>query len=568
MPFFVFILFLLTGAANAQSDSALKTLLQSELRANAAALSKADSMAPYFIAYRVNDTLALQYSVNKGAVIQDKESASRSLNVEVRVGSHQFDNTHPLRENLDFNFWSGYQDVPLPLQGDGMVTERTLRIATDYAFRAARDQFGKIQANHAVRPSSGKDGLDFAPQPPTVDWRPQAPVTLRRADLDSLYERLRLASRGFLNQPRLFASQIDFSFRQVRKRLVNTEGSAVAQDERIGNIGLYVETKADDGMILWLSRQIFFHDNPSRLPADSLENLLSSLLLRLDTLRSAPVLDTYAGPVILENVAAAVFIHEVFGHRVEGHRQKAVDEGQTFVSKIGESITHPAISVEDNPTLVTMHGQPLNGHYAYDDEGVTGRRVVLIDKGIFRNFLLGRSVLSDSGQSNGHGRASLGLLPVARMGNTILTAEKTVPRAALRDSLIALLRKTGKPYGLLVHDISGGFTYTGRDLPQSFRVEPLYLTQIFADGKPDRVVRGSDLVGTPLVSLRQIRLAGDDPAVFNGYCGAESGWVPVSAISPSLLLNSMEFETRSKDQNKPPYLPPPALRRHEGNPSW
>ncbi len=548
----------------AQADSALKLLLQTEIRKNHQVLLAADSLSPYFIAYRINDTLSLQYSVNKGAVIQDKQSESRALNVEVRVGDHHFDNTHPMRDNLDFNFLTGYQNVPLPLEGDGAVVRRNLRIATDYGYRAARDQFSKIKANFDVRPSSGRDGLDFASQAPSLDWRPESPPAIQRDGLDSLYERLRSASKKFQGQKHLYASQIDFNYTKVRKRLVNTEGTAVAQDEHIGNIGIYVETKAEDGMIVWLSRQFFFRDNPVNLPVDSLEQLLEGLVRRLDTLRTAPVLDTYAGPVILENVAAAVFLHEVFGHRVEGHRQKAVDEGQTFVSKIGEAITNPGVSVEDNPGIQHLHGEPLNGHYLYDDEGVTGQRVQLIEKGVFRNFLLGRSVLSDSGQSNGHGRGSLGLLPVARMGNTILTADKTVPRPALRDSLIALLRRTGKPYGLLVHDISGGFTYTGRDLPQSFRVEPLYLTQIFADGKPDRVVRGADLVGTPLVSLGQIRLAGDDPAVFNGYCGAESGWIPVSSISPSLLLGSMEFETRSKDQNKPPYLPPPALRRQGG----
>jgi hypothetical protein len=181
--------------------------------------------------------------------------------------------------------------------------------------------------------------------------------------------------------------------------------------------------------------------------------------------------------------------------------------------------------------------------------------------GVFKDFLFSRSVISPHGASNGHGRGVLGLPPTARMGNTILTASRTVPAAGLRDSLRALLRKSGKPYGLLLHDISGGFTYTGRDLPQSFRVEPLYVSQIFADGRPDRVVRGVDAVGTPLVSLRQIALAGDDPAVFNGYCGAESGWIPVSAVAPSLLLESMEFESRAKDQNKPPILAPPEVRK-------
>jgi predicted Zn-dependent protease len=270
-------------------------------------------------------------------------------------------------------------------------------------------------------------------------------------------------------------------------------------------------------------------------------------------------METYSGPAILMNTAAGVFLHEVFGHRVEGHRQKAVEEGQTFVSKVGEAITAPFLTVSDDPTVPDFNGTPLNGFYRHDDEGVPSRPTILIRNGIFRDFLFSRSVLSRTGKSNGHGRAMLGMDVVARMGNTMATVTRGIPFPALRDSLRALLRSEGKPFGLLLHDISGGFTYTTRDVPQSFRVEPLYVHRVFADGRPDQVVRGVDAVGTPLTSLGQIVAAGNDPAVFNGHCGAESGWIPVSAVSPSLLLASMEFESRAKDQNLPPILPPPGV---------
>jgi predicted Zn-dependent protease len=217
--------------------------------------------------------------------------------------------------------------------------------------------------------------------------------------------------------------------------------------------------------------------------------------------------------------------------------------------------------VVDDPSRPSFSDLPLNGHSRFDDEGVASRRTLLIENGVFRDFLVGRSVLSPRGSSNGHGRGVLGLSPVARMGNTMLTVKQGLPFSALRDSLRSLLRMRGKSYGFVLHDISGGFTYTTRDLPQTYRLEPLYVSRVFADGRPDEVVRGLDAVGTPLQSLGQIAAVGDDPEVFNGHCGAESGWVPVSAVSPSLLLYSMEFESRAKDQNLPPLLPPPGRGR-------
>ncbi|MDB5105850.1 MAG: Peptidase modulator of gyrase [Fibrobacteres bacterium] len=525
-----------------------------------ATLKKADSVTPYFLAYRVNDTVYHSFMANKGGVIEDKSGVSRYLGVEARVGSGKFDNTHPMRDNLDFTAWDGYQNVRLPYEPEGKPAEQALKVATDFAFRAAKDQFIKIKANVDVRPAEDDTGLDFASAKPVRHVDPPLVMPPGREAVDTLYARIRRASRLFNNRPFLYSSQIEFNYRKVRKLLVTSEGTSLAHTETLGNIGIYVETKAKDGMILWLTKDFFFKEIPLDFPYDSVAQATELLLRRLDTLRTAPVMETFVGPVILENIAAAVFTHEVFGHRVEGHRQKAVDEGQTFVTKVNQSLAASFISIMDDPTREFAGGIPLNGFYRYDDEGVPARPTPLMVNGVFKDFLLSRSVISPKGASNGHGRGMLGLAPTARMGNTILEASHTVPAASLRDSLRAILKRTGKPYGLLLHDISGGFTYTGRDLPQSFRVEPLYVSQIFADGRPDRVVRGVDAVGTPLVSLRQVAAAGDDPAVFNGFCGAESGWIPVSAIAPSLLLESMEFESRAKDQNLPPILPPPEVR--------
>lgn len=559
-PFILVLFGFYLSSLGAETKDARLEFYQSRLKSYLATLQKSDTLKPYFLAYRVNDTLDQTYSVNKGGVIGDKSGASRYLGVEIRVGNWKFDNTHPLRENLDFTNFDGYQNIRLPIEKEGVLEEKILKTATDFAFRAAKDQYIKIKANVGVRPAEDDTGMDFTTAMPCRHQDQELTPLMPRKSMDSLYAKLKHVSKLFSNRPYLYSSQIELNFRKVRKLIVTSEGTALLHDETLGNIGIYVETKAEDGMILWLTKDFFFKEIPIQFSVDSLTQSTELLLRKLDTLRAAPVMETFVGPVILENTAAAVFTHEVFGHRVEGHRQKAVDEGQTFVTKINQQLTASEISIMDDPTREYQGSVPLNGFYRYDDEGILAQKALLMDKGIFRDFLFSRSVISPHGKSNGHGRGMLGLEPTARMGNTILESSRTYSFSALKDSLKVLLKKSGKPFGLLLHDISGGFTYTGRDLPQSYRVEPLYVSQIFADGKPDRVVRGVDAVGTPLVSLKQILIAGNDPAVFNGYCGAESGWIPVSAISPSILLESMEFESRAKDQNLPPILPPPEVR--------
>ena len=200
----------------------------------------------------------------------------------------------------------------------------------------------------------------------------------------------------------------------------------------------------------------------------------------------------------------------------------------------------------------------LLGNYAFDDEGVPGENVSLVDHGVLKTFLMSRSPLVTIPESNGHGRRQLGFVPVARQGNLIVSSSRTMTDAQLRQKLIELVKAQGKPFGLLIDDIAGGFTFTGRSQPQAFQVLPLVVYKVFPDGRPDQLVRGVDIVGTPLVSLTKIVATGDTPDIFNGYCGAESGSVPVSAVAPAILISEMEVQKKETSTDKPPILPPPA----------
>jgi hypothetical protein len=83
--------------------------------------------------------------------------------------------------------------------------------------------------------------------------------------------------------------------------------------------------------------------------------------------------------------------------------------------------------------------------------------------------------------------------------------------------------------------------------------------KVYADGRPDELVRGVDIVGTPLAALTRIMLTGDQQHVFNGVCGAESGQVPVSAVAPAMLFSEMEVQKRQHSHDRPPILPAPGF---------
>jgi len=252
-----------------------------------------------------------------------------------------------------------------------------------------------------------------------------------------------------------------------------------------------------------------------------------------------------------------VFFHEIFGHRVEGHREKDPTSSQTFKNSIDKKILPEFLNVVFDPTIAYIQGKPVSGYYKYDDEGILGQRVETVKNGIFSNFLMSRIPIQNFPNSNGHGRKQIGYQAISRQSNLIVEATQTFTKEELRQKLIEEAKKQNKEYGLFFDKVSGGFTFTTRYVPNSFNVTPIIVFKVYVDGRPDELVRGVDLIGTPLTTFSNVVAAADDIGIFNGICGAESGGVPVSAVSPSLLVSKIEVQKKVKSQAKPPILEAP-----------
>ena len=381
-----------------------------------------------------------------------------------------------------------------------------------------------------------------------------------RAEIEERLKRLSLQGEKYD-----FVDDSAFAFRleRINTYFVDSVGNRIFTSRAFGRYILSVQARNPDGMDL--ERNMIYdgvkaEDFPT---GETMAADLERMAQELKALKNAPVVEPFTGPVILKNRASGVFFHEILGHRLEGHRQKSDTFGQTFTKKVGAQIVSPILSVSDNPRWEEFNGIPLRGFYLFDDEGNPAENVPLIEKGILKNFLMSASPIQNFSKSNGHGRKSAGYRVVARMGNTVITPQESMPYAQLEQKLLEEIKRQGKPYGLIIEDISGGFTMTDTSAPQSFKVNPLLVYRVYPDGRKE-VVRGVDLVGTPLASFSKVIAAGDDYAVFNGSCGAESGWVPVSAVSPSILVAEMEVEKVAKSPSKPPILRPPYTENHKG----
>jgi predicted Zn-dependent protease len=331
----------------------------------------------------------------------------------------------------------------------------------------------------------------------------------------------------------------------------------VATPSHVARLVIVARARAADGMDLFRV-ETFEADSIAHLPDQkTLKDKTLAMAKNLEALRDAPITEPFNGPAILSGRASAVFFHEVLGHRLEGQRQRGDEEGQTFTKLLGKTILPSFISVSDDPTLTSFEGTSLSGHYSYDDEGEAARRVDLIRNGVLETFLMSRLPIASFSNSNGHGRAESGHMPTGRQGNLIVTSSKSVSDAQLRAMLIAEAKKQGKPYGLYFEDISSGFAVTTRRSPQAFQVIPLVVYRVYVDGRPDELVRGVSIVGTPQAALNSIIATGDKQDVFNGICGAESGSIPVSAVAPAMLVSAIETQRQAQGTTRPPILPPP-----------
>jgi TldD protein len=536
----------------APATPAVLTAMQEELDRSMAALSKADPAA-YFISYTLADRQYVQVSGSNGALLSSTQNRARWLEVQTRVGSYQLDNTHPLPDRRPS--WTS-PGATVALDDDIPVLRREIWRETDRQYRAASQALIKVKTSQQVQVQTAEGAApDFSREQPHTFIGPRVEIHVDRKPWE---ERVRKYTAAFSESPAVLNSIVTFTALGMNQYQVNTEGTKLAFGQVHYRLELYVQSKAPDGMDITRYSNFDWLD-PKKAPDDrTVFQSIHKLIQETQALDNAPLADPYAGPALLTGRAAAVFFHEVFGHRAEGFRQKDITDGQTFTSKIGEKILPDFISIKDDPTEASLGGQMLLGYYPYDDEGVPARDVVLVDHGVLKTFLMSRSALINIPHSNGHGRRQLGYVPVARQGNLIVSSSKTMTNAQLRKQLIELIKQQHLPYGLLIDDIEGGFTFTGRGQPQAFQVTPLVVYRVYADGRPDQMVRGVNVVGTPLVSLTKIVATGDKQEIFNGYCGAESGSVPVSAVAPAILISEMEFAKKETSTDRPPILPPPA----------
>ena len=542
------------GALGRQGDGlgqqAVKPLEKPRAGEGGAAAKSESQIPPYFLSYSVSDANGISIRAQYGALVDSGSSRQRVVDVQVRVGDPKLDNTHGTHRG------SAVNTLQLPVTDDREALSRSLWLATNSGYGTALDNYLRVKTEAEVRAKEEDASGDFTAEKPQVSIETPAPDP--SVDKAAWENRVRSLSKVFRDYPDVYQNIVMLTAQSETDYFASSEGSRLVSPHQQARLVVFAVSRADDGMDLFRA-QTFEAETVAGLPSQAeLETAMRDLGKSLEALRKAPVTEPFNGPAILSGRAAAVFFHEVLGHRLEGQRQRGDEEGQTFTKEVNKPVLPSFLSVADDPTRTKFGDTWLSGSYRYDDEGQRAKKVDLIDDGVLKTFLMSRMPIASFSNSNGHGRAQTGRVPNGRQGNLIVTSTKQVPESELRKMLLEEAKKQGKPYGLYFEDISSGFAVTTRNSPQAFQVIPLVVYRVYVDGRPDELVRGVSIVGTPLAAMKRILATGDKSEVFNGECGAESGSIPVSAVAPAMLLTEIETQKQQQGTERVPILSNPS----------
>jgi TldD protein len=545
-------------SAPASPDERLGVLaaMTAELGRSTERLKLTGYEAPYFVSYQVKDVVRSEVGGRYGALFDDGLRHDRDLFVDVRVGSYAFDSSAPDEQSiiLGDSSPSWYAPKDAPLEGDATALRNALWLATDERYKEALASYFKKKSREVYRQDEPNRPPSFSREAPVRHVDPKKPFPFERERWRAV---VREATALFRSHPQIFDSSVKVVAEKQVRWFASSEGSAVVTEQTVYGLHVAAVARAPDGQLLENGRD-FYARVEAELPSSAaVKAAVAKVISELEALRAAPAIDPYTGPAILESEATGVLFHEAVGHRLEGERLDDDKEGQTYKGQIGQRVLPPFLTIVDDPTLESVAGVTLNGTFAFDEQGVPARRTVLVKGGVLETYLLSRKPVKPFERSNGHGRSQGSRPPMARMANLVVESSKQVPMAELKKRLMAEARRQGKPYGLVIRDITGGNTNTMSYGYQAFKGTPRLVYRVDAKTGREELVRGVELVGTPLTSVNKVLATSDEVKVFNGYCGAESGYVPVSTVAPATLVGELELQRAARASERSPILPSP-----------
>jgi TldD protein len=485
--------------------------------------------APYYIEYRVTDTDEFAAEAAMGALLTEVRGRRRALHVVVRIGDYAHD-----------SFSGRGVSQEMPLDDDPGAMRHQIWLATDQAFKAATAAFAAKSA--ALKQLASQDAVgDFAPSPVARAIEPTASL-----HFDAAYWRkaLEVASAPADSADPYLSVNARARFTAVNRYFANTEGTRTRTGSCSYVLSTRAATMAGDGSALVRTPAIVA-GSPEELPSvDSFAARVKSTVDSMEKTRLGPlVTDEYQGPVLFLPDASNDLFDELVGQNVLGRRPRLGNPARAagaYSGSLRGQVLPEFLTIVDDPTARTFHGQALAGSYQVDDEGVSAVPVTLVDKGKLVGYLMSRAPIRDFARSNGHGRCEANGAAVPFVGNLFVRSSVSYDPGELKRKLLELCRERDLPYGYVVEALAGVET-------------PRVIYRAYVDDGRQEMVRGAELDQVDTRTLRDcVVAAGNDLFVSN-----RSDGIGTSVIAPSVLIRDVVVKPAQDARNKLPDYPPP-----------
>jgi TldD protein len=546
---------------------------------------------PFYIEYRLLDIDVRSVTSSFGALIASNDTRNRFMSIDVRVGDYHLDSSNFISEDGFQGFLGTTGEVGIDRDYNSL--RQDLWLSTDQAYKQAVTQMSLKQSflRSLTKPPEIDD---FSQTTPIVKIDPlvKPDWTTRNWEEES-----RQASAALLKFPQLNATRVNYYLVYFTYYLMNTEGTIIRSSRNLAAIEAALDTTAGDGMPLHNFYAVYVA-KPGDLPDPAtVGKSLAQAGTELAALRQSPIVSDFTGPVLFQGAASGALLAQALAPSISGSRpplstMPAFDEmmqrmgGRSeWSGRVGTRVLPVGMSLIDDPTLNAYNGQLLLGNYEYDDEGVKGQRVTIVENGTLKNLLMSRRPGPEFQASNGHARSALLSDTRPLSSNLFLQANNGLNPADLKKKFLDACRDDGHEWCLEVRsmdnpaissirqeDFSDFIGAVAGGVASGERV-PLVMYRVYvADGR-EEMVRGGHIEGLQLRSLRNIPAYGDDVTVYPymqnpsggfagtalGAFGSAQGGIPSTIVAPSLVLDEVEVRGFHGEPRRLPLVDAPPL---------
>ncbi len=554
--------------------------MKDELTRSMKELKLENLQKPYYIEYQLKVMGEYNASAFLGNLTNSSSGFNYILNVSVRVGDYQFDNSNFL--DIGFSFFGSTDDeerftnrrIPEEINYD--ILRRQLWLATDAAYKQSSEVYSKKVAS--IKNLTRKDSIpDYSIVKPSKSYD-----TTNKFDFqfDYFIKLIKELSNQFSGLPQIYTSKVNFEYLPTRIYYLNSEGIEYIKDEHFSGIEAICFTQTEKGIPIAQHYSVYSRQ-PKNLPSkDSLRRAINEIAIKLIAKTSQSSLeDSYNGPVIVEGQAAGEIISRVFAPNLIAQREK-LSEGMiasfggrfnAFQKKIGGRVLPEFISVFDKPKELNYKSTELVGYYTIDDQGIEPKNVTLVDNGFLKTLLNDRTPIKRVMESNGHRR---GGVPMFSNLFFFLDSTKTFSNQDLKKKLLELVKQRELPFGIIIRKVMNQNIFSTSLMSQTYGAISFLIDQnsipiveaykIYPDGR-EELLKNVQINSLSHQSFKDILFGSKEIYVHNllaqnpggGFGSEGSAWIPSSIISPSLLFEDLEITNVDKDIPKPPFLSNP-----------